>query len=102
MFKRLFRNHGDVALRHLRPHLEKQIDDGTESAQRCAAEIMTGIIRGSKHWTFKMTQELWDWLTPLIRSVIDRISIETKPDWFMAFRECTRARDPNRIHQLLE
>ena len=23
MFKRLFRNHGDVALRHLRPHLEK-------------------------------------------------------------------------------
>ena len=63
---------------------------------------MTGIIRGSKHWAFKMTQELWDWLTPLIRSVLDRISIETKPDWFMAFRECTRARDPNRIHQLLE
>ena len=24
MFKRLFRNHGDVALRHLRPHLEKE------------------------------------------------------------------------------
>ena len=23
MFKRLFRNHGDVVLRHLRPHLEK-------------------------------------------------------------------------------
>ena len=23
MFERLFRNHGDIALRHLRPHLEK-------------------------------------------------------------------------------
>ena len=63
---------------------------------------MTGLIRGSKHWTFTMMQKLWDWLSPLIRTALDRISSETKPDWFAAFGECARARDPNRIHQLLE
>ena len=63
---------------------------------------MTGLIRGSKHWNFKMMQELWDWLGPLIRSALDRVSSETRPDWIEAFGECSKARDPNRIHQLLE
>ena len=63
---------------------------------------MTGLIRGSKHWNFKMMQELWDWLGPLIRSALDRVSSETRPDWIDAFGECSKARDPNRIHQLLE
>ena len=62
---------------------------------------MTGLIRGSKHWTFKMTQELWDWLSPLIRTALDKVSFETKFDWLSTFGACARARDPNRIHQLL-
>ena len=102
MFKKLFRNYGGCVLTHLRPQLKKLIDDTSESAQRCAAEVVAGLIRGSKHWTFKMTEELWSWLSPLLRKALEQVSAETKLDWVMAIEASVRNRDPNRIHQLLE
>ena len=72
----LFRNYGDTVLPHLRPHLERLIvEDGTESAQRCASELMAALVRGSKHWTFEMTEELWAWLSPLVRKALEKVRL---------------------------
>ncbi|KFO18474.1 Proteasome activator complex subunit 4 [Fukomys damarensis] len=53
LFKGLFRNFDDAFLPVLKPHLERLVADSHESTQRCVAEIIAGLIRGSKHWTFE-------------------------------------------------
>ncbi|OXB54978.1 hypothetical protein ASZ78_003090 [Callipepla squamata] len=53
LFKGLFRNFDDAFLPVLQPHLERLVSDSHESTQRCVAEIIAGLIRGSKHWTFE-------------------------------------------------
>lgn len=43
----------------LKPHLERLVADSHESTQRCVAEIIAGLIRGSKHWTFEKVMYLY-------------------------------------------
>ena len=53
----LFRNFDDAFLPLFRPHLERLVADTKhdthECSHRCAAEIISGVIRGSKHWTYE-------------------------------------------------
>ena len=53
----LFRNFGDCLLPLLKPHLERMISDTSfdkhESNNRCAMEIISGLVRGSKHWNYE-------------------------------------------------
>ncbi|KAI4905889.1 hypothetical protein NFI96_014094 [Prochilodus magdalenae] len=53
LFKGLFRNFEDAFLPVLKPHMQRLVEDTHESKQRCVAEIISGLIRGSKHWSFK-------------------------------------------------
>lgn len=54
----LFRNFNDAFLPLLRPHMERLVADSHESKQRCVAEIISGLIRGSKHWSFSKVRRL--------------------------------------------
>lgn len=102
LYKGLFRNHG---LRHLDlfiPHLKTLVVQKVESSQRCAAEIIAGIIRGSKHWNFSMVTKLWEELIPIIRLALDNVTTETIRDWGLCFASALSRRDPNRHHWLLE
>ncbi len=96
MFKGLFRNFGDDILKVFRPHLERLVDEDNESSHRCAAEIIAGLIRGSKHWSYDMTASLWEWLTPLLRKVMSKITVESFSDWGTCFATASESRDPNR------
>lgn len=102
LFKGLFRNHGSVHLKHFLPHLKRLVADSHESSQRCAAEITAGIIRGSKHWPFGMTAQMWEELTPIIRIALNNLTVETVHDWGTCFCLAQERRDPNRQHWLLE
>ena len=55
----IFRNFDDAFLPVLKPHLERLVADSHESTQRCVAEIIAGLIRGSKHWTFEKVVYLY-------------------------------------------
>ena len=100
MFKGLFRNFGDSFIPMFKPHLEKLVDEADEeSSQRCAAEIVTGIVRGSKHWTYSMVQDLWTWLAPLIEKVRNQLNEYSLIDWASCFVQCCYKRDPNRYMQ---
>ncbi len=56
-FQGLFRNFDDSFLPLFKRHLERLVADTKhdthECSQRCAAEIIAGLVRGSKHWTFE-------------------------------------------------
>lgn len=52
----LFRNFSDAFLPLLRPHMERLVVDTHESKQRCVAEIISGLIRGCKHWSYLKVQ----------------------------------------------
>ncbi|XP_028331301.1 proteasome activator complex subunit 4B [Gouania willdenowi] len=102
LFKGLFRNYGDMFLPLLWPHLEQLASDPHESSQRCVCEITTGLIRGSKLWSFSKVNRLWQLLCPLIRTALTNITVETYTDWGTCMATACEGRDPRKLHWLLE
>lgn len=81
----LFRNHGNEFLDNFKPHLERLVRDPQEASQRCAAEIITGLIRGSKHWPFAKAESLWNFLCPLLRVAFSNVNVESINDWVIFY-----------------
>jgi proteasome activator subunit 4 len=77
LWKGLFRNHGDNFLPVLKPHIKRLYAAPHESEQRCAAEMLAGLVRGSKHWTWDMTERLWAWLVPVLKRILGSVTVET-------------------------
>uniref|UniRef100_A0A8C2YNF4 Proteasome activator subunit 4 n=2 Tax=Chinchilla lanigera TaxID=34839 RepID=A0A8C2YNF4_CHILA len=102
LFKGLFRNFDDAFLPILKPHLERLVADSHESTQRCVAEIIAGLIRGSKHWTFEKVEKLWELLCPLLRTALCNITVETYNDWGTCIATSCESRDPRKLHWLFE
>ena len=102
MFRGLFRNFGDTFVPYFKKHIEQLVSDKHESNQRCAAEIITGMVMGSKHWTFDKLNSMWEWVIPALRNALTNISVETLKDWDNAFSHIVQNRDPRRIHWILE
>ncbi|XP_068089225.1 proteasome activator complex subunit 4 isoform X1 [Hyperolius riggenbachi] len=102
LFKGLFRNYDDAFLPILTPHLERLVEDSHESTQRCVAEIVAGLIRGSKHWTFEKVDNMWQFLCPLLRTALSNITVETYNDWGTCIATSCESRDPRKLHWLFE
>lgn len=97
--------YGDVLLDYFLEHLARLINDrNAESNHRCAAELMAGIMRGMKHWTFDMTNNLYEKLKPLILSALNNITVETDVFWGTCFATAAENFDPRRqwwLHEVL-
>lgn len=94
---------GDVLLDNFLQHLVRLIEDkNTESSHRCAAELMAGIMRGMKHWTYDMTNNMYEKLKPLIRSALNNITVETDVFWGTCFATAAENFDPKRQYWLHE
>uniref|UniRef100_A0A3B4GPM2 Proteasome activator subunit 4 n=1 Tax=Pundamilia nyererei TaxID=303518 RepID=A0A3B4GPM2_9CICH len=102
LFKGLFRNFSDDFLPLFRPHMERLVADSHESKQRCVAEIISGLIRGSKHWSFLKVESLWELLCPLLRTALSNITVETYADWGTCIATACESRDPRKLHWLFE
>lgn len=102
LFKGLFRNFGDSFLPLLKPHMERLVSDSHESKQRCVAEIISGLIRGCKHWSYDKVESLWELLCPLLRTALNNITIETYADWGTCIATACESRDPRKLHWLFE
>ncbi|XP_050688195.1 proteasome activator complex subunit 4-like isoform X2 [Eriocheir sinensis] len=102
MIKGLFRNFGDTFFPMFSGHLERLVKETQKSSQRCAAEIITGIIRGSKHWTFSKHEALWEKLKPILKTGMARVTVETVEDWGTCMATASADRDPNRLCPLME
>ncbi|KAK4321981.1 hypothetical protein Pmani_007247 [Petrolisthes manimaculis] len=102
MFKGLFRNFGDSFLSLFLPHLETLVNDTKKSSQRCATEIIAGVLRGSKHWTYSKHVSLWERLRPILETGMARVTVETVEDWGTCMATASADRDPNRLAPLME
>uniref|UniRef100_A0A667ZTN8 Proteasome activator subunit 4 n=1 Tax=Myripristis murdjan TaxID=586833 RepID=A0A667ZTN8_9TELE len=102
LFKGLFRNFNDAFLPLLQPHMERLVADSHESKQRCVAEIISGLIRGCKHWSYTKVENLWKLLCPLLRTALSNITIETYADWGTCIATACESRDPRKLHWLFE
>ncbi len=68
----------DLPFEHLRPIMEDYMSDPeNKDKQRALAEMLGGLLRGSKHWPGKARQKLWDWLTPRLPRLYADIRQET-------------------------
>lgn len=103
-FKMLFRNFGDTFLPKFKSHVEKLIKDTSHdkhaSSQRCAMEVLGGVIAGSKLWPYKKLEDLWSWITPLLENVLNNITVETIADWGNFFLNICENRAPQKLQWL--
>lgn len=83
-------------------HLQTLVHDKQEQSQRCAAEIISGIIRGSKHWSFDKVKKLWATLLPLLKTAFTNMCDETISDWVACVGMALDGRDPRSVYWFLE
>ena len=54
----------------VKPMIEDLLNDVDQNKQRAAAELLAGVIGGSKHWPVDAQERLWTWLTPKLTKVL--------------------------------
>lgn len=97
----MFRNFGSFNLDLLVPKITEFVAGVQESAHRCAAEIIAGYIRGSKHWNFQHFSQLRSHLEPILKQVFNNITNETLPDWGTCSATIFENRDARRLTWIL-
>ncbi|CAF0997933.1 unnamed protein product [Rotaria sordida] len=106
MFKGLFRNFGSAFVDHFMEQLyaliREKIIEIQEGSQRVAAEIVAGMIRGSKYWTVEMLDELWSKLTPFLNELCMNLSSEAVLNWGCCFWFAVADVDPRRTYHTVE
>jgi len=109
VFKGIAKNFGGKALKFFQPEVERLLvedpaDGAGEHASklRCAAEMVAGLVRGAKHWSYNETEELWAWVIPVLRKVLPTLSNLSIGDWSAAIRFCVYDRDPRRFYPLTD
>jgi proteasome activator subunit 4 len=102
LFKALFRNYGSAKIfNNLFTHLHKLISDKESQTHECshkfAAEMVSGLIRGSKNWPFNEIKELWSALKPMLDLAMENMTTETLKLWFSCFSNAFEDQDPRRM-----
>jgi proteasome activator subunit 4 len=81
-YKRIFSRFGInplvIALEYIKLNV---MDIQDKSKQRAAAEFLAGVIRGSKHWTVKSREKMWEIIIPVINMGIQSSTIDSARYW---------------------
>ncbi|KAI9594574.1 hypothetical protein BDF19DRAFT_466137 [Syncephalis fuscata] len=70
--------------------------------QRALAEMLAGIIRGSKHWPRSDRDKMWQCTLPILQDVVDHMTPETLSQWDHCIYYALKNRDPRRVLPLIE
>ncbi|KZW02065.1 hypothetical protein EXIGLDRAFT_736784 [Exidia glandulosa HHB12029] len=87
----------------VKPILEKLLSDVDQNKQRAGAELLAGVIGGSKHWSLTKQAVIWDWLTPRLPTMLgSKVKTDTLNIWttFVEYIFCNR--DPRRSQPLVD
>ena len=116
----LLENVGPVLAAVFQPHIERLVSSPEESQQRAAAEMVYGLVRGSRclvtgynspqehdvcilrFWDWESCSQLWSWLLPVFQQVLNNVTSETQSDWDFCFSGASNKADPNRLRWLYE
>jgi hypothetical protein len=69
--------------------------------QRLAAELISGLIRGSRNWSIEKLDKLWEWLKPTLKTVLQNIIKESVDDWISCIQYSCFNRDPRRFRPII-
>ncbi|KIK71342.1 hypothetical protein GYMLUDRAFT_33493 [Collybiopsis luxurians FD-317 M1] len=100
--KSLAKTFGTDGLDRLLEVIDPLLVDSDKFKQRAGGEVLTGLLRGSKHWNESDADKLWQWTM----SRLDRIFAQIKPDtinfWETVFSYILEERDPRRNAPLVK
>jgi len=82
--KAIARNNGPEALRIIIKEIPALGTDTDQWKQRCAADVICGVIYGMKLWNEKTTHDFWTVLKPVFSSCLDSVTQETLGVWSTA------------------
>lgn len=87
----------------VKPQLESLIKDKDQNKQRAAAEILAGLLNGSKHWPSSKQDKLWVWFTPHIDTILRKnIKSDTISIWSSFLEYIFFRTDPRRVQPLVD
>ncbi|KAI0067819.1 hypothetical protein BV25DRAFT_1794335 [Artomyces pyxidatus] len=93
----------DEAFSPLQKLIEEIIEDPDQNKQRGAAELLAGLLNGTKHWPSESQKRIWDWAMPLVKKTLgQKIKTDTLPIWMSFLEYIFHKRDPRRIQALVD
>ncbi|RUP06523.1 armadillo-type protein [Jimgerdemannia flammicorona] len=103
LYKSIFQQFETSPLEPIKPEIEKLcLAFDQKNQQRAAAEILAGLIRGSKHWSIRHVNELWIWLSPLLLQTFAAITPDSLTYWESFVKFSCQDRDPRRVLPLVK
>ncbi|KAI0639143.1 hypothetical protein C8Q77DRAFT_1152142 [Trametes polyzona] len=100
--KSIFQLLDDEPLEVLKPIVEGLLADKDKNKQRAAAEFLSGIIAGSKHWPMNAQLGFWKWFTPHMKTIFSQKSNESLSVWSSFFEHVFYNRDPRRLQPIVD
>lgn len=93
---------GPGLLPYIKDSVESYIGQRDRHKHRAAAEVLSGVYRGSKHWPRKTQDDLWTWIDSLLPRIFSEATPDSQPSWDMAVEFMLHQRDPRRAMPLIE
>ncbi len=88
------------------PLVQKQVEafvvERDRHKHRAAAEVISGMVRGAKHWPLAAHDTLWQWLSGLIPRIFEEATPDSQPAWQMCVEYMLQHRDPRRARPLID
>ncbi|KAJ3537454.1 hypothetical protein NMY22_g5581 [Coprinellus aureogranulatus] len=78
------------------------ISDPDKYRQRAGAEMLTGLLRGIKHWAPQSSDQVWKWLGSRLDIIYAQIRPDTSTIWQCVFHEQLVHRDPRRSKVMVD
>ncbi|KAF9036519.1 hypothetical protein BDZ89DRAFT_1100671 [Hymenopellis radicata] len=100
--KSLFQVLEDAPFAALKPILESLIVNKEQDKQRAAAELLAGIIGGSKHWPLNKQKILWDWFKPFMKTIMANLKTDTLVTWTSFLEYVFYRKDPRRVQSIMD
>jgi len=83
------------------PRIEALLQARDRHQHRAAAEMIGGLVRGSKHWPLGAQDTLQAWLLRVLPRAMLECTLDSQPAWQMCVEYMFHGRDPRRLHALL-
>lgn len=101
LLKSLTQMLGTSLLPLMQPRIEQMIAQRDRHQHRAAAEMVGGLVRGSKHWPLAAQESLQAWLLRVLPRPMLECTLDSQPAWQMCMEYIFHQRDPRRLHALL-
>ncbi|KAE8252683.1 hypothetical protein A4X06_0g2008 [Tilletia controversa] len=100
--KGIFQVYGIEVLQYMQEEVEKTIAERDRHKQRAAAEVISSVLRASKHWKLEDQKKVWSWFLSLWPAILKACSPDSLSVWLMSAENIMFRRDPHRVRPLID